>query len=61
MLSIVAPINQINNDLYDGVLLFRVTFSNQQGQGHQSIVGQTLATIRTIKDAIAETAYRVET
>ena len=48
----VTPIDQIDDHFDYGVFLFRLAFGNQQGQGDQCIVGQTLAAVSTIEDVI---------
>ena len=48
----VTPIDQIDDHFDYGVFLFRLAFSNQQGQGDQCIIGQALAAVGTIEDVV---------
>ena len=49
---LVLLINQINHNFYHHVFLFRFTFSNHQGQGHEGVISQTLRAIFAIQDPL---------
>ena len=45
-------VNQIHHNFHHYVLLLCPALSNHQGQGNEGVVGQTLAAVRAVEDAI---------
>ncbi len=52
MLSDILPVDEIHDHFADDVLLCGFAFGNQERKGNERIVGQTLAAIGTIQDAV---------
>ncbi len=51
--SVVAPVDQVDDDLDDGVFLLRPALGDQEGQCDQSVVGQALGAVGAVEDAVA--------
>ena len=50
---IVAAVDQVDDDFDDGFFFFRAAFGDEQGQGHQGIVGQALGAVGAVENGVA--------
>ena len=50
--SLITLIDQINDNLDDGLLLFGAAFGDEQGERHQGVVGKTFGAIGAVEDLI---------
>jgi hypothetical protein len=50
--SAIFPVYQINYHLDNGILLIRPALGDEQGQRHQGVVGEPLAPVGVVQDAV---------
>jgi hypothetical protein len=50
--SVVAPVDQVDDDLDNGLFLFGTALRNQKCECHQGVVGEALGAVGAVEDSV---------